>query len=33
MQNFNIDRVLRWRFILEKYGPDIEYIQGSINIV
>ena len=25
-KNFNTDRVLRWILILEKYGPDIEYI-------
>ena len=30
MKNFNTDRVLRWRLILE-YGPDIEYIQGEKN--
>ena len=30
---FNTDRVLRWRPILEEYGPDIEYIQGDKNIV
>ena len=25
-KNFNTGRVLRWRLILEEYGPDIEYI-------
>ena len=30
---FNTDRVLRWRIILEDYGPDIEYIKGENNIV
>ena len=30
---FNSDRVLRWRLILENYGPDIEYIKGEKNIV
>ena len=30
--NFNTDRVLWWRIILEEYGPDIEYIQGANNI-
>ena len=30
---FNTDRVLRWILILEEYGPDIEYIQVSTNIV
>ena len=31
-KNFNTDRVLRWRLILEEYGPDIKYIQGKENI-
>ena len=31
-KNFNTDRVLRWRLILEEYGQDIEYIQGAKNI-
>ena len=30
--NFNTDRVLWWRIILEEYGPDIKYIQGANNI-
>ena len=25
--------MLRWRLILEEYGPDIEYIKGENNIV
>ena len=25
--------MLRWRLILEEYGPEIEYIQRSKNIV
>ena len=25
--------LLRWRLILEEYGPDMEYIQGNKNIV
>ena len=29
----NTDRVLRWRLILEEYGPYIEYIKGEKNIV
>ena len=28
-KNFNSDRVLRWRIILEDYGPYIEYIKGG----
>ena len=27
------DRVLRWRLILEEYGPYVEYIKGEKNIV
>ena len=30
--NFNTDRVLRWRLILEEYGPYIEYITFKKNI-
>ena len=30
--NFNTDRVLRWRLILEEYGHYIEYIQDAKNI-
>ena len=25
--------MLRWRLILEDYGPDIEYIKGDKNIL
>ena len=32
-KKLNTDRVLRWRLILEEYGPDIEYIKGGKNIV
>ena len=32
-KNFNTDRVLRWRLILEEYGTDTEYIKGEKNIV
>ena len=27
------DRVLRWRLLLEEFGPEIEYIKGIDNIV
>ena len=30
---FNNNRVLRWRLIIEEYGPDIEYVKGEKNIV
>ena len=30
---FNTDRALRWKLILEEYGPDIEYTKGEKNIV
>ena len=30
---FDIDRVLRWRLIIEEYGTYIEYIKGEKNIV
>jgi transposase InsO family protein len=32
-KNFNTDRVLRWRLILEEYGPILHYIKGERNIV
>ena len=31
-RNFNTDRLLRWRLILEEYSPDIEYIKDEKNI-
>ena len=31
--SFHTNRVLRWRLILEQYGPDIKYIKGEKNIV
>jgi Integrase zinc binding domain len=32
-KNFNTERVMRWRLILEEYGPEILYLPGSKNIV
>jgi hypothetical protein len=32
-KNFNTDRVMRWRLILEEYGPELIYTKGSTNIV
>ena len=31
-KNFNTDRVLWWRLILEQYGPGIEYIRVTKNV-
>ena len=31
-KNFNIDRVLHWRLILEEYSHHIDYIKGKKNI-
>ena len=32
-KNFNTNRVMRWRLIIEEYGPDIKYIEGPKNVV
>ena len=32
-KNFNTERVMRWRLILEEYGPELRYIKGEHNIV
>ena len=32
-KNFNTERVMRWRLILEEYGPELLYIKGEDNIV
>ena len=32
-KNFNSDRVMRWRLILEEYGPEFHYIPGEKNTV
>ena len=32
-KNFNTERILIWRLILEEYGPDIKYIKGEKNIL
>ena len=32
-KNFNTDRVMRWRLILEEYGPKLLYIKGEKNVV
>ena len=32
-KNFNTERVMRWRLILEEFGPELNYIKGEKNIV
>ena len=32
-KNFNTERVMRWRLILEEYSPELLYIKGTHNIV
>ncbi len=32
-KNFNTERVMRWRLVLEEYGPELRYIPGEKNIV
>ena len=32
-KEFNTDRVMRWRLILEEYSPEIIYIKGPNNVV
>ena len=31
--NFNVERVMRWRLIIEEYSPEFIYIKGESNIV
>jgi len=30
---FNTQRVMRWRLIIEEYGPTLEYVKGEKNVV
>ena len=32
-KNFNTERVLRWRLLLEEFNPEIVYIKGKHNVV
>lgn len=32
-KNFNTERVMRWRLILEEYNPELKYIKGEENVV
>ena len=31
--NFNTEHVMRWRLILEEFGPELKYIKGENNVV
>ena len=30
---FNTQRVMRWRLLIEEYGPELHYVKGSHNVV
>ena len=30
---FNTERVMRWRIIIEEFGPELKYIKGENNAV
>ena len=30
---FNTERVMRWRLIIEEYGPELHYLKGEKNVV
>ena len=32
-KTFNTERVMCWRLILEKFGPELKYIKGENNVV
>jgi RNase H-like domain found in reverse transcriptase/Integrase zinc binding domain len=32
-KQFNTDRVMRWRLIIEEYSPTLQYIKGTHNVV
>jgi hypothetical protein len=32
-KNFNTERVMRWRLVLEEFGPDLQCIKGERNVV
>jgi transposase InsO family protein len=32
-KHFNTERVMRWRLIIEEFGPELRYIKGSRNVV
>jgi hypothetical protein len=32
-KNFNTERVMRWRLLIEEFGPTIQYIKGPKNVI
>ena len=32
-KTFNTERVMRWRLLIEEFGPELRYIKGELNIV
>ena len=32
-KQFNTERVIRWRLLLEEYGPELKYIKGTKNVI
>ncbi len=32
-KNFNTERVMCWRLLLEEYGPELHYVKGENNVV
>jgi hypothetical protein len=32
-KNFNTEHLMRWRLVLEEFGPDLQYIKGERNVV
>ena len=32
-KNLNTEHVMRWRLILEEFGPELKYIKGENNVV
>jgi hypothetical protein len=32
-KNFNTERVMQWRILIEEFGPELIYIKGTSNVV
>ena len=32
-KTFNTERVMRWRLLIEEFGPELRYIKGELNVV